>query len=373
MKNIYQIAILILLASSCGTDDSSEPMPRVKTCDLSCENAKKIEALEAQVLQLAGNQSQLQSLVNSDFASCPLSGDTANVLVNKICKVAQASTVESQTALKEQLAAYIGVVKSQIDTVNTDLLTAQATEAADFASLSSQIASINTQLATITTSITALTTRVTSAESAITALQTMTSSINTTLNGTMVSLDIGTENVAAGPLYETVLRRVDKTRINAYVEATAAAKTISSNGLNATNGSNALIVTATAHGLAAGDTILLSGLVGSRGFTSADLGGYAVVSSVADANTFTFLARRNAVSGGTLGGAAGTVKKVQGYGLASIWTTANGADVAVRQTTLGAQIYNFIIKANGDICYDTAVAAQIFATISAGGGTVVCK
>jgi hypothetical protein len=91
----------------------------------------------------------------------------------------------------------------------------------------------------------------------------------------MVSVAIGEENVSAGPLFESLLRRADKARINGFLEANSTWVTLGSNPFNATNNSAVLVVTRptatvtisnaspavvtwTAHGLANGDPVMFS-------------------------------------------------------------------------------------------------------------------
>lgn len=117
----------------------------------------------------------------------------------------------------------------------------------------------------------------------------------------------------------------------------------------------------------------MQGLTSGRGFSAGDLTGDFTVVTTPTADTFTVVVRKNASSSGTTGGSGGVVNRVQGRGMGTVWKTSDGADAAVRVTSLGTKAYNWIVKANGDICYSTSNNAATFATINAGGGSIVCK
>lgn len=366
-----RIIFLAFLAFGCGREEHENrrtPAPPPSS------DHDEIEKLKAQVLALMGTNAQINGLIQSDFATCPSSGDTADALINRICKVAQAANVEQIVAIKGQLSTLNDSLTGQLNAINDNLVQITEQEASDIASVQASIASINTQITSINGSITTLQTQMTSVQNAITALQTATAGINSTLSGTMTSMEIGTENLAAGPLYETILRRVDKTRINAYVNATGSGITVANNGASSTSGSPIVTITATSHGLSIGDLVHVQNLLGSNGFSNGDMYGDFTVLSVPTANTFTIQLRKNATSSGTFGGSNTPIAyKVIGRGMGTIWTSAAGADVAVRSTTGSSKAYNFIIKANGDVCYDKTNNLASFATINAGGANIVCK
>lgn len=329
--------------------------------------------LSDQVDHLKSISDSLQSVINSDYSTCPPSGDTSDPLIRKICTVAQASTNEARVELKGELATFASQLQDQITAVNADLLSHQAS-----------IDSINASVTSMLSNIATLQAQMTSANSAITALQTLTASISTTLAGNMITFDIGSENVSAGPLYESILRRNDKQRFNGYVQAYGTAVSLASNSLTAVNGSATLTVALTAHGYIVGDIVNFSGLTGSRGFTSAQLYGDFVVQIVAT-NTFTITAVVNASSSGTLGGAAGIAQKMVGRGMGTLWSAGTVSDTAVRVSNLGSKRYNFIIRRiasdvsnnTGELCYSKTNNLATFATINAapegGNSAVACK
>jgi hypothetical protein len=354
----YQYLILALFLAGCG---------RIETSPDSMNNIKQ------RVHQLEVIASSLDAAINSDFSTC--SGSNASdAFINKVCNIAKAATAEQFTELKAELAVYSQNLQGEINSINTNLVSNQAS-----------IDLLNSQIATVNSTLSSLDTRMTSVESAVAALQAVTSAINGTLAGNMITLDIGSENLAAGPLYETVLRRNDKKRYNGYVQAYGTPNFLGSNPINATNNSSIVTVTAATHGYLVGDVVTLSGLVGSRGFSNGMLYGDFTVLSVPTVNTFTIALSGTATSGGTLGGSAGMVQKVQGRGMGTLWKSGDASDVAVRVSNLGTKRYNFIIRriasdvsnSTGELCYDTTNNLATFGTINAaaegGSGNIVCK
>lgn len=451
-KVLWFTLMLILVSCSVGQEQLAvDPNAATTTTGTgtSADVDAKIKALQDQILALSGTSDLITGLINSDFATCPNSGDTSDALIRKICQVSQAANVEQMIAIKEQLTSVNSALKEKLNAVNDDITAINASSS----SVQSQITSIQSTITTLQGNITTLQGQMTSANSAISALQSLTASISTALAGTMSPLEIGTENVAAGPVYETVLRLADKSRINAYVESYTSTISLANNALTPTNGSATVtvakptatitvtiaspaVVTWTAHGfalrdpvifsttgalptgltagtiyyvsnvvnansfqlsttqggtslntsgtqsgthtgsigLAVNDLVHLSNLTGGSGFTAGDVTGDIRVVTVPSISSFTITLRKNATANTAFGGNIGTMYKVYGRGMGTIWVTANGADTVVRVTTLGTQAYNFAIKATGDICYDTALATQTFANIiTSPVGTVVCK
>jgi len=332
----------------------------------------RLKILEDQVLALQGSQAQITALINSDFATCPLSGNTVDPLVNKICQISQAATVEARVELKGELGVVAHTLNDQINALSDGLSAAAAQEATDAAGFTSSIATINSQLTTINSSLTTLNTSMTNAETAITALQTLTASIVGTLNGALTTIDIGTENLSAGPNYESILRMTDKSKVNAYIEAFGPTQNLASNPMQPSSGSPTVTVTLTAHGYLAGDVVFFQLIGSGSGFTAVDFAQEFTVQT-ATANTFTITMRKNANNNSSFGGTGGIVYKVIGRGLGTVWKTVDGADAAVRTTTVGSHRYNWLVKATGFICYDKVVALQTFALIIANGVNIVCK
>jgi hypothetical protein len=349
-----------LLLTACG----DRPYQNETEIELNEVN-ERLEALS----RIAGS---LDALIESDYASCSNQGDTVDPLVNKICLVAQAATVEVQVELQAQLGSFVNQLEDQIEAVNNDLASHQVS-----------ISGINATLINIQADIITITSRITSAEAAIDALEDQLESITDTLSGTMISLSVGEENVSAGPVYEMVLRRVDRTRFNGYVEAYGSPISLPDNALTAVNGSAIVTVSATAHGLLVDDVVNLSGLTEGRGFTSGDLVGNFVVLTVPTVNSFTIQLRRNATQNGTFGGTIGVVQKFNGRGMATLWKTGDASDSSVRVTSVGSRSYNFIIRrlasdsTKAELCYSSSDRSASIATINAvvegGFGNIVCK
>lgn len=220
--------------------------------------------LQAQINSMAEITDTLNAVINSDFAACPNAGETADALIRKICNIAQAANAETQVALKGELAIYSQLLQQQINAINNNIANNNTT-----------IASMQATITTMQAQIALLETRMTNAEAAILALQNLTASISGVLAKNMILLEIGSENVAAGPLYESALRTNDRTRFNAYVQAEGYSISLPNNPIQSTNGSPSLVVsvpsstvtmtiatpsvvTWTGHGLVAGAPVKFS-------------------------------------------------------------------------------------------------------------------
>lgn len=438
---LTKVMLYLLLIVACSKSDQEDKRERPNSSD------KKIEELRKQLLKLQGTTDALAGLISSDYSTCPASGDTADALIRKICQVAQASTVESRVLMKGEMSTLVNVVQSKLDATGDqlgDLQTSHEEALIDLAAIEADILDLQAD-------VTALEADMTTAEAAIVALEASVASISGTLTGTMNAYDIGVENVSSGPTYETVLRRGDKTRINAFIDSYSTWLALANNPADPTtssvtvtitkpvttvtisNASPAVVTWAThgwvngdpvmfsttgglptglsvntlyyvrsagastfnvsatptgslintssagsgvhsgSLGLVAGDLVGVEDLNGGCGFTRGQVSGEFLVKTGATTTLFNIDLSRTASCGAVFGASLGIIRRVQGRGMATVWKTADGADVAVRQTTLGTRRYNFIVKANGDICYDTANNAATFGTIDAGGGSVVCK
>lgn len=346
-----------------------------------------IESLSEQIFRLQEEAAALEALIESDYATCPNSGDTADALIRKICEVAQAATLEARVELSSQMQAYVGNLNLQISAINADLVDLRANvdaQAGQITGLNNAIALIQASILTIQNNISTLQSQMTSVQAAITALQNLTNSISTSIAGAMEALDVGVENLAAGPVYETVVRRLDKTRYNAYVEAYGAVKILGNNPATASNGSSSLTINLNAHGYLVGDVVQITGLSSGRGLSAGHLAGEFSVTSAA-ANSFVITVPANASSNGSLGGSNGSVRQVVGRGMSTIWKSGNPSDAAVRLATLGSKRYNFIIRRRAsditnntaELCYHISVPLATFATINAapegGSGAIVCR
>lgn len=347
----------------------------------------KLEDLQNQIYALQEQTGSLNALIESDYADCPASGDTSDALIRKICQVAQAATVEARIELTSQLQSYVGLLNQRVDAISDDLAILRDqvdAQGGEIDGLQLDLALVQADIVNVMSDISTLQGQMSSANSAITALQILTNSITGTLNGTMVALDIGSENPAAGPMYETILKRVDSKRLNGYVEAFGVPLTLGNNPLTASNGSAVVTVAATAHGLSMNDRVNLEGLTGARGLSSGHVTGeFTVLSALA--NSFTINVVKTATSSGTLGGNNGVIKKVVGRGMSTLWKSDDASDVAVRVSNLGNKRYNFLIRRKAsdltndtaELCYDKTNNLATFVTINAategGSGNITCK
>ena len=230
-----------------------------------------------------------------------------------------------------------------------------------------------------------LTLRMVNAEAAILALQNLTASITGVLAGNLIEIMIGSENVLAGPLYESCLRRQDKKSFTCYIEAYGPLLSLPNNPVTAVLSSPVVTVSTASHGLSVGDRVQLSDLAEGRGFSSGDLYGDFVVASVPNVNSFTVALRRNATANGTFGGTVGLARKVNGRGMSTLWKSQDPSDTAVRVSNLGSKRYHFILRrltsdvsnSSAALCYDKTDHAATFSTINAGpeggGGNIICK
>lgn len=399
MKKFFAAALAISALVACGYQENFGPgNPETPNSN------PDIDRLKTQILDLQGTQSQINALILSDYATCKASptdgGVTNDALVRKICEVAQASTVEAKIALKGELSNFITQLSSQIASVQ-DKLSGLAS-ASDVAQIKTDLygtgnscgtataGSLCVRVSTLESSVTTLQSQMTSAQNAITAIQNQLTILSGTVANAMVDITIGNENVSAGPLYETVLRRADRSRINAYISAVDAPIALSNNPMNATNGSPTVTVNHTSHGYLVGNVVRFMSLDPGRGFNSAQVWSqYTVVT--ASANSFTITMSSNATANGSFGGSGGVMQRVNGQGLGQAWVTADGETSF--SSTLGNRPYSFIVTGTtttftvvpgtvpsgfannlpGFICYSSANHAASVATIKAGGANIVCK
>jgi hypothetical protein len=246
----------VFLIAGCGSDTTIETRTGTPP--------EQTEVLRKELLRLQGVVDSIQSLVMSDFATCQNAGETADALVRKICSIAQYANAELMAKNLAALQTYAGILQDKINTTNDQL-----------ASSVTSIESVEASIATINSSITTITNNITTLQNSVTTINAQIASISGSISGGMNSISIGEENVSAGPIYETLLRRVDKTRINGYLEAFTSWLSLNSNPLTATNGSATLtvskptatvtisnaspaVVTWTGHGRSNGDTVMFS-------------------------------------------------------------------------------------------------------------------
>ena len=209
----------------CGSQDGA--LPRVPT-----QNTEEQEYRD-KVLALQG---ALKSLVESDFKTCSGVGESSDALIKRICQIAQASTNEARLEMQNVISQALKKAQAEIDA-----------GANDIASLYTQINSINTSLSTI----------------------------NAIVSAGFFEAEVGSEMVAAGPLYEKASIKQDRTRVNMWVEGDSTAVALVSNPINAVNSSPTVtiskptatitvtvatpgVVTYTGHGFVNGDPVTFS-------------------------------------------------------------------------------------------------------------------
>lgn len=392
--------LLVLFLAACGKSVSRSPVPVDPT-------VAELSNLRNQIFALQGTQSQINALVLSDYSTCKAlptdGGSTNNALIKKICDVAQASTIESKVELQGQLATLSSFLSTQISDLQTRLDDFDAGQhKADLYGTGTSCAtatagSLCVQVATLTSSLATLDSRVTAAEGNITTLNSsvaaINSSLSTVVNGAMFEITIGNENVLAGPVYESLLRKGDRSRINGYINANSPNASFSSNPCTTVNGSPTITLTKTSHGLTVGDTVQLGGLTSCRGIPGGAMNDSYTVVTTPTANTFTVLTNTAATSSGTGGGSNGYFTKIVGRGLGQVWVTANGETTA---TTSAGKAYNILITGAstsftvapggtlpagwggltpgaGFVCYSITNLSASAATIKAGGANVRCK
>jgi hypothetical protein len=381
---------LVMFFSSCGTDVGGGNTENKNT--RSSQSELETQKLRAEYQQLVGTIAQISGLLNNDFTTCSGSLDS---LIQNICRIAQDANLEDRNKLKSELLSVIKVLKSQVDATSNES-----------GSTSTLIQSLNDSLygagntsgcvQANTCDSGSIAGRLKTAENSITSINNLLSSVQTTVNRTLESIEIGVENLAAGPGYESVTRRVDRTQINGYIEAYGSALSISSNGATATNNSSTITVTTSSvHGLSVGQTISLSGLTAGKGFSAGNLTGLFSVVTVPTTSSFTISLSANATSGGSFGGSLGLVTPVVSRGQGTVWKTSDGEQSKV---SVGGHInYNFLVTGgstvlttnpdtplptgwggaatpgSGFICYSKSSATASAATIKSGGTSIVCK
>lgn len=401
MKSLIVGLTLASAAVGCGRQERTvtEQTPESET-----------DRLRKQIFDLQGTVSQINSLVLSDWASCASGGpDTLSTLQQNICKIAQASTVEAKLQLKGELAAFaqsqekeLNELSSRLDAtpsqsdvnqLKTDLYgSTSATCAAPLAG------SVCQRLNSAESRLTALESTVNNPTTGVAALNTAVASINSQLsaviNGAMLEITIGDENLAAGPLYEAVLRNPARSRLTAYVDSVDANLVIANNGFSTTNGSTTVVVTSTAHGYSVGNVVSLGGVSGSvGGVSSAALSDQYVLTAVT-ANTFSFTVPSAATSSQNGGGNSAFVRRVNGRGLGRAWQTSDGE--VLLTTTFSNKPYKFVVtgastvftvnpdtplptgwagltSGPGFVCWSKTDRNASAATIKAGGTGIRCK
>lgn len=400
MKKIIAVSLLALVA--CGRQEYEAPAQQ--------PSSSEVDSLREQVFALQGTVSQINSLVLSDWASCSTGGaDTLTTLQQNMCRIAQAATVEARVKLRGEVAALVSSLEREVQDLQTAL--DSVASSADLNQVKTDLygstsatcvapiaGSVCARLNSAESRLTSLENTVNNPTTGVAALNTAVANINSQLsaviNGAMIEITVGDENLAEGPYFESLLRNPARDRLVAYVDAMDANKAISNNGVSTTNGSATVTVTATSHGYSVGNVVKLSGLTGTGGLTAANLNDRFVVASVPNANTFTFTASTNASSNASGGGLAGYVNRINGQGLGRAWSAADGEQTY--QTTFSLKPYTFLVTGasttftaspdtplpsgwagltpgTGFVCWSKTSRTASASTIKAGGSSIRCR
>lgn len=370
---------VLLIGASCGFFATCGDKNTIEANEIrGNEDATgRLPKLERQLAELRDAQHKIESLVKSEFANCDETGETKDPLINRMCTVAQAATVESRIEMQAQLAKFSKSLNEKISALTDDF--ARLNESV--LSTDARIATLEAGISELQNNITALTARVTSAESAIKALQDSLAGIKTSLSNTVEAIEIGAENVAAGPVYETLLRKFDRSSIVAYGEDYGTVLPIDGkNAIVATNGSDVATVPQGGDTLSVGDTLRATACVGDLKVFSVHINGEFRVTSVGPATggktPFTFKMERKTSGNTTVGGDTCTIVQLGSRGLRRIWQVSDGEDSVVRSTTWSSMPYNYIVRMQSgvwSVCYDKDSAQATFDALRAGGSSVICK
>lgn len=363
-----KLALGVLLCTvGCGQQDKGEQNTPTSP------DSNKLQELEQGFLGLQG---QLQALVQSDFATCSGTNVPNNSLIQTVCQIAQGATNETRVELKDSINTLSNVLNAKINSTQADVATLVTSW--------QQIFGVPFPATTGAPTPTVAECQANSANASlvqcmiVTAGQIVTinsqiAAIGTTLTGVPFEVVIGKENIALGPIYESVIRLGSGLQINAYMDGNGVSYTLANNPMAATNGAATLVVTA-ANSLSNGNYVRVQQCSSGRGLTAQQLFGLFTVSAVAAGN-FTITAPANATSTGTLGGSTCIIQPFTGSGMSTIWTSPTAADVAVRVASQGSSSYNWVImkpasgtfSGQGLVCYDKTVALQTFANIATAG------
>lgn len=370
-----QLLLSVMLITACGSDDHTtnrrtNPAPE-----------SELDDIRKQLLQL---QEELASIATSDYANCD--GALSTVAQN-VCKIAQAATVEVRVEMQGAITELANQLESKIADAQTDFHS--------FSALWIQMYGVDFPLTMGAPTPTAADCIANNANAslvqcmivqgnAISAIESSISVLTGVVNGAMLAVYVGKENISAGPVYEALLRLGDQTSINAFTNGLGSAYVVGNNPIQASNGSATVTVTTSAvHGLSPGNKVTMEQCKSGRGFTSQQLNNTFTVVTTPLTTTFTLTMSSNASSNGSLGSTTCIVRKYTGSGMSTVWETGNGSDTVVRITNGGSKSYNFAIcqtgGGSGKICYDQTNRSATFATIStgwascAGSGNILCK
>jgi hypothetical protein len=366
--------LVLALAFGCGAPDYTNtrtPPPNA------------FDEMRREMLKL---QAELNSIVESDYATCSVSLSQA---AQNICKIAQAATIEARTEMAGALSDLATQLEAKIYDTQVDVgaMAGMWTKiyGVDFPETSGAATPTEADCTAFNSNASIMECLKVQG-SAIETLQAAVDALTGTISGAAIQVAIGEENIIAGPVYEYILRMGDGGRVNAYADGLQGALALGNNPLTASSGTPTITVSSTAHGLTVGNFVRVSNCQSGKGFTAFHLNAQFEVATVPDVNSFTVTTTANATSNGTFGGSSCLVQRYTGNGFTSIWVAADGSDTAVRKTTSGSRSYSFAIcKTTGNVgkvCYDQTNRSATFGTISAiptwdaactTDGNILCK
>jgi len=359
----------LLCTLSCGQQD------KVGDKTLSPPSSdNKLQELEQGFLALQG---QLQSLVQSDFATCTGTSMAANSLIKTVCQIAQAATAETRIELKNSLKTLSDNLNAKLNSTQADVNSLagswQQIYGAAFPATTGAATPSLADCQANNTNASLVQCMLVSAGQ-IATINTQIAAIGSVLTDVPTEVVIGSENLAFGPVYESVVRIGSGTQINAYADGNGTPYTLGNNPLSGSNGSALITVTAN-NTLSNGNYVRVQQCAAGRGLTSQQLFGLFTVSSVT-ATTFVITAPANMTTAPAgFGGSTCIIQSYTGSGMTTIWTAPTTADTVVRTTSQGSSAQNWTImkpasgtfSGQGLVCYDKTVPLQTFANIATAG------
>lgn len=376
-----KLLTVLLITTACGHKVIDLP-PSTQTPE-----QVRIAALEATI-------TEINNLVLSEWATCDSNQMTS--LQKQMCDIAQAATAEIRLEFLSQLSLFVKLNEEKLNNLQNRMDSSEVS----LESILSEIATIQGNITALQTNITNLQTAVNNNTSDIADLETAITNLNNNVvaavQNALTNITIGNENIAAGPLYEVILRNPTRTSISAFINAVDSNLAVTNNGCLAVGSSSIVtITTVDPHGFSVNDVVQMAGFTSCRQIPSAKMNSSVRVLSTPSATTFTVDVGQNAVGNGTGGGTNAYVYRVQGRGLGQLWTTT--ASTSFYATDISSKNYNFIITGTntvlgsapnsspfvfidgttpvgaGYICYNTTNIAATLANILSGGVDIICK
>lgn len=386
VRILFSLAVVCALIS-CGEIDKLKDEPDQKK-----ENKKTADAgpkdelavLSQEIAQLSDKQNVLANFIESDF-NCLAADVNANLLIRRLCKILNDSALDTKTEIELMLKSYADQMGAELTLIQSDVAYIKeqlSTQGASIDAIQAQLRELSALLTQLRTSLFDLTLRMTSVESALSALQSAIHALSNKLGSSLEAIKIGQENLNAGPVYESVLRRIDKSSLTAFASNWGPPLLLASlNPIGVSKGSDLAHFSSGGENLQPGDVVNLSKCEAGASFSATDLAGdFSVVSVKTVGKDTEFNLRLKVVKqspgNASIGGKTCEAKKLLGRGLTEIWNASMGTDKEVRSTTVSSLKYNYIVHKIGQdffICYSHKEAEANFVTLSTLGTNVVCK